>query len=83
MHKWIITIKLVNYNLHFNLKTNNFTQIQKATYMYAAEINIQYSILVKFQFGINFDLQKQIRETFHVCIWKTLVEYINYLIIYL
>ena len=22
--------------------------------MYAAEINIQYSILVKFQFGINF-----------------------------
>ena len=51
--------------------------------MYAAEINIQYSILVKFQFGINFDLQKQIRETFHVCIWKTLVEYINYLLIYL
>ena len=52
--------------------------------MYAAEINIQYSILVKFQFGINFDFcKKQIRETFHVCLWKTLVEYINYLLIYL
>ena len=26
--------------------------------MFAAEINIQYSILVKFQFGINFDFYK-------------------------
>ena len=39
-------------------KNKQFTQTQKATYMYAVEINIQYSILVKFQFGINFDFCK-------------------------
>ena len=64
----MLCLRFVQMNYHnktsqlkftFNLKTNNFTQTRKATYMYAAEINIQYSILVKFQFGINFDFCKK------------------------
>ena len=51
--------------------------------MYAAEINIQYSILVKFQFDINFNFCKKKLGKLHVCLWKTLVEYIKYLYTYL